>query len=61
MISALDLAGRGQQSNGSWDFEPMEMHGSAVISMAIWFTMLSPLIGLIMALLGAWFLSQPSF
>ena len=61
MISALDLAGRGQQSYGSREFERMETHGSVIISVAVGFTVLSPLIGLIMALLGAWFLSQPSF
>ncbi len=39
----------------------METHGSLVINVAVWFTMLSPLIGLIMALLGASFFSQATF
>jgi hypothetical protein len=61
MITVLDLAARGQQWNGSREFERMETHGSVVISIAVWLTMLSPLIGLIMALLGASFFSQATF
>ena len=61
MITVLDLATRGEQSNGSWEFERMETHGSVVISIAVWLTMLSPLIGLVMALLGASFFSQATF
>jgi hypothetical protein len=57
MISALDLAGRGQQST-----EVVVLtHGSVVTNIAVWLTMLSPLIGLIMALLGVSFFSQASF
>jgi hypothetical protein len=61
MITVLDLAARGQQSKVSWEFERMETHGSVVISIAVWLTMLSPLIGLVMALLGASFFSQATF
>ena len=61
MITVLDLAARGQQSNGSREFERMETHGSVVISIAVWLTVLSPLIGLVMALLGASFFSQATF
>jgi len=61
MITVLDLAARGQQSNGSWEFERMETHGSLVINVAFWFTVLSPLIGLIIAFMGAWFFNQSSF
>lgn len=39
----------------------METHGPLVANIAFWFTMLSPLIGIIIGLLGAWFVSQPSF
>ena len=39
----------------------MKTHGALVTNIALWFTMVSPLIGLIMALLSARFLSQPSF
>jgi hypothetical protein len=57
MISALDLAGRGQEST-----EVVVLtHGSVVTNIAVWLTMLSPLIGLIMALLGVSFFSQASF
>jgi hypothetical protein len=38
----------------------METHGPLVTNIALWFTMLSPLIGLIIGLLGAWFSSQPA-
>jgi hypothetical protein len=61
MISVLDLAAPGQQSYGGRELERMETHGSVVISIAVWLTMLSPLIGLIMAFLGASFFSQASF
>jgi hypothetical protein len=39
----------------------METHGPFATNAALWFTMLSPLIGLLIAFLGAWFFSQPSF
>jgi len=39
----------------------METHGPLAANIALWLTMLSPLIGLIVAFLGAQFLSQPSF
>jgi hypothetical protein len=42
----------------TWRFEGMETHGPLATSVAFWFTMLSPLIGLIIAFLGAWLLSQ---
>jgi hypothetical protein len=61
MISALDLTGRGQQSYRSQEFERLKMHGSIVTNIAVWLTMLSPLIGLIITLLGASFFSQASF
>jgi hypothetical protein len=32
----------------------MKTHGPLVTSIVLWFTMLSPLIGLIVGLLGAW-------
>jgi hypothetical protein len=38
----------------------MKTHGPLVTNVALWFTMLSPLIGLIVGLLGAWFFSQPT-
>ena len=36
----------------------VETHGPLVTNIAVWFAMLSPLIGVILGLLGAWFLSQ---
>jgi hypothetical protein len=39
----------------------METHGPLVTNIILWFTMLSPLISLILAFLGAQFFSQPSF
>jgi hypothetical protein len=41
-------------------FERVKTHGSLATSVTLWFTMLSPLIGLIIAFLGAWFFSQLS-
>jgi hypothetical protein len=35
----------------------METHGRLITNVALWFTMLSPLIGLICGLLGAWLVS----
>ena len=35
-----------------------KIHGPLVTHIAVWFAMLSPLIGMILGLLGAWFLSQ---
>jgi hypothetical protein len=35
-------------------------HGPVATSIALWFTMLSPLIGLITAVLSAWFFSPMS-
>jgi len=37
----------------------MKTHGPLATNIAIWFTMLSPLIGLLIAFLGASFFSQP--
>jgi len=34
----------------------MNTHGPLVTNIGLWFTMLSPLIGLVIAFLGAWFL-----
>jgi hypothetical protein len=42
----------------TWQFEGMKTHGPLATNIAFWFTMLSPLIGLIIAFLGAWFFSQ---
>ena len=36
----------------------MKTHGPLVTNIAVWFAMLSPLIGMILGLLGAWFFSQ---
>jgi hypothetical protein len=36
-------------------FEPMKTHGPLVTNIALWFAMLSPLIGLVIAILGALF------
>jgi len=36
----------------------METHGPLVTSTVLWLTMLSPLIGLVVAFLGAWFFGQ---
>jgi hypothetical protein len=36
----------------------VKTHGPLTISIAVWFAMLSPLIGMILGLLGAWFFSQ---
>ena len=36
----------------------IQTHGPVVTNIAVWFAMLSPLIGMILGLLGAWFLSQ---
>ncbi len=36
----------------------LKTHGPMATSIAIWFAMLSPLIGVILGLLGAWFFSQ---
>jgi hypothetical protein len=35
-----------------------QTHGPVVTKIALWFAMLSPLIGAILGLVGAWFLSQ---
>ena len=37
------------------EFERVKTHGPLVTIIALWFAMLSPLIGLIIAFLGAWF------
>jgi hypothetical protein len=34
----------------------MNTHGHLITNIGLWFTMLSPLIGLVIALLGAWVL-----
>ena len=36
----------------------IETHGPLVTQIAVWFAMLSPLIGVILGLLGAWFFIQ---
>jgi hypothetical protein len=36
----------------------MKTHGPLVANIALWFAMLSPLIGLIIGLLGAWLFSH---
>ena len=36
----------------------MKTHGSLVANIAFWFAMLSPLIGVIIGLLGAWLFSH---
>jgi hypothetical protein len=36
----------------------MKTHGPIATNVALWFAMLSPLIGLIIGLLGAWLYSQ---
>ena len=36
----------------------VKTHGLLVTYIAVWFAMLSPLIGVILGLLGAWFFSQ---
>ena len=36
----------------------MKTHGPLITNVALWFAMLSPLIGLIIGLLGAWLYSQ---
>jgi len=51
----------GSNHTDAGSFYGMETHGSIVTNIAFWFTMLSPLIGLIVALLGASFFSQATF
>jgi len=51
----------GSNRTDAGSFYGMETHGSIVTNIAFWFTMLSPLIGLIIAFLGAWFFNQSSF
>jgi hypothetical protein len=51
----------GSNHTGAGSFYGIKTHGSIVTNIAFWFTMLSPLIGLVMALLGASFFSQASF
>jgi hypothetical protein len=36
----------------------IQTHGPVVTSIAVWFAMLSPLIGVILGLLGAWLLGH---
>jgi hypothetical protein len=36
----------------------IQTHGPLVTNIALWFAMLSPLIGAILGLVGAWFFSQ---
>ena len=36
----------------------MKIHGPLVTNIALWFAMLSPLVGLIIGLLGAWLFSH---
>jgi len=39
----------------------METHGPLATNVAVWFTILSPLIGIIIGLLGTWLVSPPNF
>jgi len=39
----------------------METHGHLATNVAVWFTILSPLIGIIIGLLGTWLVSPPNF
>jgi hypothetical protein len=39
------------------EFEEMKTHGPLATTIALWFTMLSPFLGPIIAFLGAWFFS----
>src|SRR4029077_13549636 len=54
-LSALDLVRDGSNRTGAGSCDGMKTHGSVVTNIAFWFTMLSPLIGLIIVFLGAWF------
>jgi hypothetical protein len=51
----------GSNHTGAGSFYGIKTHGSIVTNIAFWFTMLSPLIGLIIAFMGASFFSQSSF
>lgn len=42
------------------EYELMETHGPLATKIALWFTMFSPFIGVIVAFLGAWFFRQLS-
>jgi hypothetical protein len=42
----------------SGQFGGMKTHGPLTTNIALWFTMLSPLMGLIIAFLGAWFFGR---
>jgi hypothetical protein len=44
----------------SGQFKRMKTHGPLATNIALWFTMLSPLIGLIIAFLSTWFFSRLS-
>jgi hypothetical protein len=39
----------------------VKTHGPLTAIAAFWFAILSPLIGIIVGLLGGWLVSQPSF
>jgi len=39
----------------------METHGPLATNVAVWFTILSPLIGIIIGLLGTWLVSPSNF
>ncbi len=60
MIIALGPIGDGSCAGADSSYG-MKTHGSIVTNIAFWFTMLSPLIGLIIAFMGASFFSQSSF
>jgi hypothetical protein len=60
-LSAFDLVRDGSNRAGGGSFDGLKTHGSAVTFVAVCFTMLSPLIGLIIAYLGAWFFDRSSF
>jgi hypothetical protein len=51
----------GGNHTGAGSFYGIKTHGSIVTNIAFWITMLSPLIGLIIAFMGASFFSQSSF
>jgi hypothetical protein len=45
------------QAERDLQFERVKTHGPVAANIALWFAMLSPLIGLIIGFLGAWFFS----
>ena len=59
-LSALDLVHNGSNRTRTGSLGGMKTHGSVVTNIAVCFTMLSPLICLIITFLGAWFFRQSS-